>query len=145
MNKENPMEGIEKCLQETEWKLAFVITSGLGITSSDEIEAAEKLRAWIHQPRGVFEIRGAALSLRALIDFECALASSEAHQNLLDANLLYAADAGLIPAKNRAAINEILGIRPQARQDNLKEAELWHAARPTDQSIYEWWWDQTPG
>ena len=143
MNESNPLDAVERWLRGSAGGLVLPIAMALEIPAADANEALEGLVAWIRQPRDGFRWRTHALTLRALIDFECLLASSEEHQWLLDQNLLYAVDAGSIPAKNRAAINEFLAHRTQNRPDNRKAAEAWLPARPLDQSIYEWWWSHS--
>jgi hypothetical protein len=62
---------------------------------------------------------------------------------MIDTDLLGAVDAAVIPAKNRAAINEALGDRPQRRQQSMEAAAKWSSARPVDQAIYDWWMQRT--
>ena len=141
----NPIEGVEAWLAEPGRSMAESLAVSFGIKSANESDAVAALGAWLREPRMPHEQLSRVLSIRAVIDFDCWRFSSPAYQDLIDANLQYAADAGSLPLKNRMAVNEVLGTRQQARQNCLKAAEAWSAARPTEQSIFEWWFDQIPG
>lgn len=143
MSTNNPMDAIERWLQDGNWSMASALAIPLGIKSNSDDEAVELFRQWIHAPRNPHEALAAALLLRAIIDFDCWRFSSPGYQDWIDANFQYAADAGSLSVKQRVAINEILGRRRQAKPEGLTSAETWNAARPTEQSIFEWWFDQT--
>lgn len=146
MNETSPLDAIETWLKESAGNSVVQIAAAIGTDAKDADVAAEGLMRWLRQPRDSFAGRGAATMLRALIDFECLVMTSDPHQDLLDQNLLNAVDYAGIPTKNRAAINEFLGVRsqdrPAARDAARKAAEAWTVLRPTDQSIYEWWWSR---
>lgn len=140
MSTPEPIAIIEQWVRDSRGAFSLPLTLSLGIQAKNDEEAVPAILEWIRRPRDLFALRAAELSLRAFIDFECALGTSESHQDVIDADLLDAVDAAIIPARNRTAINDALGDRPNQRQRALHAADAWRALRPSDQSIYDWWW-----
>ena len=138
---------MEQWVRDSRGAFSLPLTLSLGLQANNDTEAVPAILDWIRQPRELHALRAAELSLRAFIDFECVLGASDAHQDMIDGQLLDAVDAAIIPAKNRAAINKSLGVRPQQRERALAASEAWRTARPSDAAIYEWYWrrfrDQT--
>ncbi len=143
MSLPDPIAVMEQWLRDAPGAPATQIAMALGSKPATHSEAVEMICAWIRESREPFAQRAAVVSLRAFIDFECAVGSSSAHQDMIDTDLLGAVDAAVIPAKNRAAINEALGDRPQRRQQSMEAAAKWSSARPVDQAIYDWWMQRT--
>lgn len=139
MNTPEPKTVLEQWVRDARGAFSLQLSMSLGLQANNDTEAVNAILDWLRQPREPFALRTAELSLRAFIDFECALGASDAHQGMIDGELWGAVDAAIIPAKNRAAINDALGARPHQRQCALEAAAMWATMRPTDQSIYDWW------
>ena len=140
MSLPEPIAVMEQWVRDARGAFSLPLSLSLGLQANNDTEAVPAILDWIRRPRDLFALRSTELSLRAFIDFECALGTSDSHQDMIDGDLLGAVDAGIIPPKNRAAINDALGARPNQRQRALEAAEAWRGVRPSDQAIYEWWW-----
>jgi len=119
--------------------MVFHVAAALGQKPSNPAAASDALFWWIPRHDNPLERRGAALRLRALVDFECFLARNEAHQSWIDEQLLTGVDTGCLPQRMREGFNASLGTRAETRRDLLEAAATWPGVRPDDQSIYAWW------
>ena len=138
MNTPEPIAVMEQWLLDAQGGFSLPLTVQLGLQAMNDAEAVFAIIEWMHRSRDSFALRAAEISLRAFIDYECALGTSESHQAMIDDQLLGAVDAAIVPPASRAAINKSIGARPYQRQRAVEAAEMWLRVRPTDQSIYDW-------
>ena len=131
---------MEQWVRDSRGAFSLPLTLSLGLQAKNDTEAVPLILDWIRQPRDIFGLRAAELSLRAFIDFECALGASDEHHDMIDGQLLDAVDAAIIPVVNRQAIMRSLGERPHQKQRAAEAVALWARVRPSDEAISEWQW-----
>ena len=138
MNSPEPKDVIEQWLRNHAGAPAIQIAMAIGFNPDKRADALDMISGWIAQPRKPFELRNVELSLRAFIDFQCAM-MTDPNQDIRDSEDLSLVDNALLPIEVRAVINKAIGDQPIVREQALHAASSWESVRPANQSIYDWW------